>query len=282
MERMPTRLPMAFESAPMGIRDGDRNKVTLTSSVYEGLRHEILSASLLPGTRLQTRTLGDRYGVGLSSIREALSILSSEGLVVRRDRRGFIAAPVSEADLDDLTRARCWINEIGLRQSIERGDAEWEEGVVLAFHRLLQTPRRRADREGRNPAWEVAHARFHRSLISGCGSEWLIKAASQMFDAAERYRHIARLAGATRPPDREHRQIMNAVIERDADRAVELHNTHLRRTADMVRDVLRAPHGKPAVAAHRESRRAASREAVEQPRPSASPTPRFLGRQEER
>ena len=182
-------------------------------------------ANLLPGTRLQTRKLGERYGVGLSSIREALSILSSEGLVVRRDRRGFIAAPVSEADLDDLTRARCWINEIGLRQSIERGDAEWEEGVVLAFHRLLQTPRRHADHEGRNPAWELAHARFHRSLIAACGSEWLIKAASQMFDAAERYRHIARLAGATRPPDREHRQIMNAVIERDADRAVELHNT---------------------------------------------------------
>src|SRR5262245_40823915 len=106
-----------FKRTPMGVSDDMQSNATLTSSVYDGLRHEILCADLPPGARLGTRKLGERYGVGLSSIREALSILSSEGLVVRRDRRGFIAAPVSEADLEDLTRARCWINEIGLRQS---------------------------------------------------------------------------------------------------------------------------------------------------------------------
>ncbi len=265
----------------MQVRGDDRNKVTITSSVYDGLKHEIVSANLLPGTRLQTRQLGARYGVGLSSIREALSILSSEGLVVRRERRGFITAPASEADLDDLTRARSWINEIALRQSIENGDAAWEEGVVLAFHRLLQTPRRQPDFEGRNPAWELAHARFHRSLIAACGSEWLIRAADQMFDAAERYRHIARLAGATRPPDREHRHIMNAVIERDADRAVELHTLHLHRTAEMVREVLRAPPGKLAVALQRGSRREA-REKAAPPRPPEPAKRRSLRRQGER
>ena len=265
----------------MRIRDKDRYKITLTSSVYDGLKREIMCADLLPGTQLQTRKLGEHYGVGLSSIREALSILSSEGLVVRRDRRGFIAAPVSEEDLDDLTRARCWINEIGIRQSIERGDAEWEEGIVLAFHRLLQTPRCHADHEGRNPAWELAHARFHRSLIAACGSEWLIKAASQMFDAAERYRHIARLAGATRPPDREHRQIMSAVVERDADRAVDLHNLHLSRTADMVREALQAPSGL-SVAAQRRSRRVASRDYAHTPRLSDPEKQLSLDRRDKR
>jgi DNA-binding GntR family transcriptional regulator len=265
----------------MRIRDGELSKLTLTSSVYDRLRDEILSATLRPGTRLQTRQLGERFGVGLSPIREALSILSSEGLAARRDRRGFIAATVSEADLDDLTRARCWINEIGLRQSIARGDAEWEEEIVLAFHRLLQTPRHHPGHKGRNPAWELAHARFHRSLIAACGSEWLIKAATQMFDAAERYRHIARLAGATRPPNREHRQIMNAVIERDADRAVELNNMHLRRTSDMVREVLKSPSGKTAVAARRKSRPGTAQEMTDMPRPSARTTPRTLGRQGE-
>ena len=170
-------------ASPTGRKDADAYprrsiQITLTSSVYEGLRQEILSTNLPPGTRLPTRTLGERYGVGLSSIREALSILSSEGLVVRRDRRGFIAAPVSEADLDDLTLARCWIYEIGLRQSIARGNTEWEEGVVLAFHRLANPPSSRGSRRAQSGVGARSCA-LPSQPDCRLRVEWLIKAAAR-------------------------------------------------------------------------------------------------------
>lgn len=223
---------------------GDRRRterVTLASSVYDELRREIATAHLLPGTRLQTRQLAGRFGVGLSPVREALNRLSSEGLVARRERRGFGVAPVSEADLEALTRTRCWLNEIGLRRSIADGDSRWEEAVVVAYHRLSRTPRQLAGMGyDRNPAWELAHARFHEALISACASSWLMNFCAQMFEAAERYRHIARLEGVTRPNDNEHRDLFNAAIERDADRAVALLNEHFQKTARMVGEVLQA------------------------------------------
>jgi DNA-binding GntR family transcriptional regulator len=224
----------------MNVQERAEPKPTLSSSIYEELRAEILAADLMPGERLQTRSLGERFNSGLSPVREALSRLSSERLVARREHCGFIVAQVSEEDLDELTKTRCWLNEIGIRESIENGGIEWEEGIVLAFHRLVRTPRKPASgKGGRNPEWELAHTRFHQSLIAACGSRWLIDFSNQMFDAAGRYRHLARQAGNVRPPNREHREIMNAVIDRDAERAVNLLNKHLSVTAEMVRDVLR-------------------------------------------
>jgi DNA-binding GntR family transcriptional regulator len=225
----------------MGGREQGETRLTLASSVYDVLRRDIVTASLLPETRLQTRTLSGRFGVGLSPVREALNRLSSEGLVAQRDHRGFVVAPVSEQDLEELTKTRCWIYEIGLRQSIANGDARWEESVVIAFHRLSKTPRTLPGLvDGRNPAWEVAHARFHESLIAACGSTWLMSFAKLMFEAAERYRHIGRLAGVMRANAHEHKHILDAVTARDADRAVELHNRHLRKTAEMARKALQA------------------------------------------
>jgi GntR family transcriptional regulator, carbon starvation induced regulator len=222
------------------MKDGSK-RLTLASSVYDVLRRDIVTATLLPESRLHTREISGRFGVGLSPVREALNRLSSDGLVAQRDHRGFVVAPVGKQDLEELTTTRCWIYEIGLRESIAKGDTRWEETIVLAFHRLTRTPRTLPEFDGRNPAWELAHARFHESLIAACGSSWLMNFAKLMFEAGERYRHIGRLAGITRANANEHKHIYDAVIGRDADRAVDLHNMHLRKTAEMVGKALAKP-----------------------------------------
>jgi DNA-binding GntR family transcriptional regulator len=217
---------------------------TLASAMYGELREDILTGSIVPETRLKLRDLCDRFSVGLSPMREALSRLSAEGLVQQADNRGFTVMPVSVPELLDLTQARCWINEVGLRQSIARGDAAWEEAVVLSLHRLSRTPRHLgADTVARNPEWEQAHRQFHRSLVEGCGSHWLVETCERLFEAAERYRHLARLAGISRGNmEDEHRNIMQAAIDRRADEAVALLDTHFRRTAELVQQAVgRAP-----------------------------------------
>lgn len=224
---------------PEGEREGER-KETLASSTYDRLRREILTAALPPGQKLHIRALCERFSIGLSPVREALSRLSSEGLVTQIDHRGFFVAPLTEADLADVTRARCWIGEVGLRHSIAEGDAAWEESVLLAFHRLSRTPRHDpAHPFDRSQAWEEAHRHFHARLTAASGSPWLQGACEQLFDRAERYRHLARRAGVTRSAsEEEHRAIMEATIARRADEAVRLLNAHFNRTADLVRRVL--------------------------------------------
>src|SRR5712672_2028195 len=79
---------------------------TRFEGVYQHLRADILACRLRPGVKLQINLLAEDLGVSLSGVREALSKLSAEGLVVAEPQRGFRVAPVSLEDLGDLTMTR--------------------------------------------------------------------------------------------------------------------------------------------------------------------------------
>ena len=87
---------------------------TLALSAYSALREEILNGTLLPGTKLRIRDLCERYSMGLSPLREALSRLASEGLAVQSAQRGFAVASLSLQDLAELVRTKKWLNERGV------------------------------------------------------------------------------------------------------------------------------------------------------------------------
>lgn len=214
---------------------------TLTSAVFDALRRAVITGDFAPGEKLRVRQLAEKFGTGLSPIREALNRLLRDGLVQQSDLRGFSVAPATEADLDELTKARLWANEKALRESIVHGDAAWEEHVLVTYHRLSRIEARL---DGASPdtdaAWETAHAAFHLQLINACGSHWLVGFCTQLFDLADRYRHISRLApeaGARRRND-EHRMIMEAAVARDADKAAHLLNEHFLTTARLSREAL--------------------------------------------
>jgi DNA-binding GntR family transcriptional regulator len=173
-------------------------------------------------------------------MREALNRLSSEGLLAQADQRGFRIPPLTLKDLDELIRARCWANDASLRHSIRTGGMDWEERVQASFAALAETPRYLDEGEqGRNPRWERAHEAFHAALVSASGSSWMEEFCGQMFVAAERYRHAARIVTGTKRPDLdEHRTIAQAALARREDEAVELLCEHFRRTARLVRESL--------------------------------------------
>lgn len=211
---------------------------TLASSVYDMMRQDILKGDLPPGEKLRVEYLRDRYGVGASPIREALNRLSVDGVVMRVDQKGFRVAEVSVIELDELIKTRCWLEETAIRESIAAGDDAWEEQLVLAFHRLSKTPRS-ADQVtyAINPDWEVLHRAFHLALIGACGSRWLISYCEQLNDLADRYRQLAvRVTYPRRNELDEHKAIMDAAVNRNADGAVEVLMDHYRRTADIIRD----------------------------------------------
>src|SRR5579863_1497051 len=96
---------------------------TLATSIYARLRRDILRGVFRPGERLRLDKLGERYGIGITPLREALNRLSAEELVNREEQRGFRVAPVSLSDLEELTKTLCWISELALRESIKNGAA---------------------------------------------------------------------------------------------------------------------------------------------------------------
>jgi len=217
---------------------GGASRNTLARFVYDSLRSDILRGRLMPGEKLRIDGLRDRLGTGATPIREALNRLAAEGLVTQQDQRGFSIPLVSQDDLDELTRTRCWLNEIVVREAILRGDATWEEAIVLAFHRLSRQPTTLPeDPTAINPEWGRVHRAFHASLIAGCGSRVLETLAMDLFDRADRYRHLSVAVLPPGPPrdvPAEHRAIMEAVLARDAALAVDLLNRHFTLTSRIV------------------------------------------------
>src|SRR5689334_1354541 len=166
---------------------------TLASLVYARLRRDILTGTFRPGERLRIEAMCERYELASSTpLREALNRLAAEELVRREDQRGFRVAPVSLQDLTELTKTRCWITEVALREAIANGDAQWEEAIVLAAHRLSRVPREgAAGYSSFNPDWEQRHRDFHMALIAACGSHWLIDFYAMLMDRDDRYRYLA-------------------------------------------------------------------------------------------
>ena len=215
-----------------------RESVNLTQSAYEQLRADLLACRLLPGSKLKIQELCTRYEVSLGAIREALSRLTSEGLVIAEPQRGFKAAPISSEDLTDLTKVRIEIDSLCLQKAIDNGDVEWEARLVAAFHRLSRTPERAAgDPTRSSEEWAEAPAGFHTALVEGCGSPWLMRLHNQLYDQSERYRRLSvSVAPKKRNIGDEHQKILDAVLARDAKEAVKLLSQHLGATTAILLD----------------------------------------------
>jgi DNA-binding GntR family transcriptional regulator len=209
---------------------------SLTQGAYEALRADLLACRILPGSRLKIQELCSRLSVSLGAIREALSRLTSEGLVVAEPQRGFRAAPISAEDLQDLTMVRVEVESLCLKRAIEIGDVNWESRLVAAFHRLSRTPERApADPIRSNDDWAEAHAAFHLALVEGCDSPWLLRLHSQLYDQSERYRRLSiPLAKQERNVGQEHQRILDVTLKRDAKKAVALLTAHLTATTNIL------------------------------------------------
>jgi DNA-binding GntR family transcriptional regulator len=209
---------------------------TLATNIYDRIRADLLAGSLEPGRKLQIEYVAERYGAGQTPVREALNRLISEGLVERRDQRGFAVANISASDLVEITRTRCWLEEIALRKSIAAHSGDWEEQLVVAHHRLSKVPRSLSnERYEGNPEWERLHRAFHRGLISACGSRWLLGFCEQLADQLYRYRQLSvRRIYPHRHEAGEHKAIVDATIGGDAETAIVLLTAHYKQTANII------------------------------------------------
>ncbi len=234
--------PETVGSAPGALPDPPRRRsapgLTLASDLYQQLRADILDGRLEPGRRLQIDHLAAHYRAGQTPLREALNRLTSDGLVERKEQRGFGVAPISADDLREITRTRCWMEEVALREACRSAGADWEEALVVAFHRLSKQPRSLSDAEYReNPEWERMHRAFHKTLIGGCQSRWLVGFCEQLADQLYRYRQLSvRRIFPMRHDRSEHARLLDAVLARDATTAIALLTAHYQRTADIILD----------------------------------------------
>ncbi|MEM1162213.1 MAG: GntR family transcriptional regulator [Pseudomonadota bacterium] len=199
---------------------------TVVALIAAALRRDISFGTLRPDAKLKIGQLRTRYGGSNHSVREALRILSSEGLVAAEAQRGFRVASATQADLKDITRLRVEIERLGLGWSIENGGTAWEAEVIAAHHGL----RRAEDQVASNAddltalEWDEAARTFYAALMSGCGSPRLLGMQARLFDQSRRIRLTALRESRVNFTARQTRQaeLRDAAVGRDQPTALAL------------------------------------------------------------
>ncbi len=205
---------------------------TLIERTYEELREDIVSGRLTPGTKLLIEHLKDQYDVGAGTLREALTRLLSDALVITEGQRGFTVAPINIEELTDITNLRVSVETQALRTSIRNGDRKWRESLQEKFDALAQFERPLSPVYAKK--WELANNGFHEALLSACGSPWTLRVIRQLTQHGERYRRYAIGLQSGRDVHAEHELIFQSAMEGQDARAALALESHIRATPELI------------------------------------------------
>lgn len=195
---------------------------------YHQIRSDVLFGRLKPGQRLKLDGLRGRYGTSVSTLRELLNRLASEGLVSAEGQKGFEVAPVSVTDLREVADMRLFLEHHALDLSFAQGDLEWEGRVVAAHHKLARLEKRLIAGESADPAeWKRYDWEFHHSLVSACGSAELLDIHAGVYDKYLRYQMVVGIFRGE-VAAREHAALLACALERRSDEARAILATHIR------------------------------------------------------
>jgi DNA-binding GntR family transcriptional regulator len=193
---------------------------SITEQVYISLRSDLISCRVEPGSKLRTVELSKRFGVSLSAVREALARLSADGLAVADPQRGFTAAPISVGDLLALAEAHMGVETLCIQRALLVGDSAWEEGLRIAFEKLMAVP---IESQHMSFEYAAAYTEYENAMVTACDNPWLMRLRATLSAQTERYKQICLPAASFDPnPSRTLRDIYEAAIERDAPLTVSL------------------------------------------------------------
>ena len=141
------------------------------ASTYQSIKRDIIFGDLAPASKLKLETLRKNYNASMSTLRETLNRLASEGFVDALDQRGFFVTPVSKEDLMEIANLRVLLECHALKLSIYNGDTDWEGNLVSAHHKLRSMEQKMlSGDDSQKEDWKRYDWEFHLALIEACGS----------------------------------------------------------------------------------------------------------------
>lgn len=205
---------------------------TVGETAYRRIRADIIFGVLAPGQKLKLEKVSEVYGTSISTLRELLNRISSEGLIVAEGQRGFEVAPVSADEFQQVASLRLLLENHAMEQSFAAGDLDWEGRVVSAHHKLAVMERRmlggdQPDQE----LWKRCDWDFHHALISACGSDVLLDTHASIYDRYLRYQMIA-VVFRGEIAAREHQALLESALARDSKRAQDILVSHIQGCVD--------------------------------------------------
>jgi len=208
---------------------------SLHERVADTLREEIFAGTLAPGSFVDEVALCERLEISRTPLREALKVLTAEGLVRHEPRRGCFVNEVTEQDLDDifpviaLLEGRCAFEAA-------RNASDADLAVLESLHQQLEA---HADARRIVDYYQTNHA-IHEAIITLANNRWL----AQVIGDLRKILKLARLQGLHAPGRldqslTEHLAVFAALRARDSEGAEAAMRTHLTRQREALRELAR-------------------------------------------
>jgi DNA-binding GntR family transcriptional regulator len=203
---------------------------TLAQRAYVALRKRLRSGQLAPGARLVNRSLAAELGFSFTPVREAISRLSSEGLVEHVPGAGAFVRKLDRQALAQLYDLRAILEPHAASeaaQHISAAELEELERVSAEFETMataLAESKRKTASARQREAWLQAEQRFHELLIEAARNPWLTKMAvdlrllASIFSAQATVEALV-TADVAAETWREHARLLEMLAARDAQAA---------------------------------------------------------------
>ncbi|SFB02676.1 DNA-binding transcriptional regulator, GntR family [Lentibacillus halodurans] len=199
------------------------NREMLHNQVCSVLRSAILKGDFEPGERLVQTELAELTGVSRMPIREALRTLETEGLVKMEPHRGAVVRPIKKQDIQEIYELRSVLEPLALKKSIKNFSKDDFEALKTYHQSMIENES--------GEEYVEWNAKFHQLLSSRCQSPRLlgfIGTISRGF--AQDTPQI--IPGQIQKSNKEHEDILNAILNEDEEKAVEYLTYHISRTGE--------------------------------------------------
>ena len=191
--------------------------------MFQKIREDILAGNYAEKEELREAAISKEMGVSRTPVREALRQLELEGLVTIVPNKGAHVNGISAKDVRDIYTIRSYLEGLCARWACEHITEEQLEGleeiVCISEFRISK---------GHREQMAEMDSRFHVLLYASCGSKILEHVLTDYHQYVERVRRntLSSLERATEAVQ-EHKSILNALRNKDADTAEKLANEHI-------------------------------------------------------
>jgi DNA-binding GntR family transcriptional regulator len=208
-------------------------------SLYQQLLEEVLEGDLRPGEVLVETTLGKRFGVSRTPIREALRMLEQDG-VLERVNRGMRVRQTSSEEVLEIYGVRQILEAAAARDAASRRtdyDLATLDRIFAAMAAAMSaTPQEMA----------AVNRSFHRAIWQASGNRTLTDLLERLAVHLRRYPATTYLrAGRWEDALEEHRQLLEAIREKNQDTAADVAERHMRAARDVRIDMIRSGIAEP-------------------------------------
>lgn len=208
--------------------------MSLADRAYELIRKDILRCDLQPGQSIVQAVLADKYGVGMTPVREALQRLAHEGLVQPVPRAGYTVSHITLSSVRELFELRNILETAAVRMAVARAsDEQLRQVSENASFTYVYTDKEDYDR------FLARNQEFHCSIAVLGGNQRLVETLSETLDGLNRVFHLGlEVRDSAEEMRAEHVALAKALVERDEERASAIVSNQIARSIQRVMDAL--------------------------------------------